>query len=127
MLHVVAGIIELDGRFLLCRRHRNERRFPLKWEFPGGKVEPGESPEQAIIRELREELGIEVRELRPIMDYDFRYPCEPTFHLHFFHIPDFGNTIQNIQFETTAWITKENMMNYDLLDGDKPFVRDWIG
>src|ERR1035437_7863741 len=57
MVQVVAGIIERRGRFLICRR-KPEQVHPLKWEFPGGKVEPGETPELALARELEEELGI---------------------------------------------------------------------
>ncbi|MGA9625820.1 MAG: NUDIX domain-containing protein, partial [Bryobacteraceae bacterium] len=57
MVQVVAGVIERQGRCLICRRKR-EQSHPLKWEFPGGKVEPGETPEQALTRELEEELGI---------------------------------------------------------------------
>ena len=58
MVQVVAAIIERDGRILICRRTR-EQSHALKWEFPGGKVEPGETPEQAVERELEEELGID--------------------------------------------------------------------
>ena len=58
-IHVVAGIVVESGRVLLAQRSRH-RSFPLLWEFPGGKVEPGEQPEAALVREFREELGIEV-------------------------------------------------------------------
>ena len=58
MTTVVAGVLERDGKILICRR-RADQPHPLKWEFPGGKLETGESPAAALIRELREELGIE--------------------------------------------------------------------
>ncbi|MDP9169755.1 MAG: NUDIX domain-containing protein, partial [Acidobacteriota bacterium] len=58
MTAVVAGLLVSDGLFLICRR-RADQPHPLKWEFPGGKIEAGESPQQALARELREELGIE--------------------------------------------------------------------
>ena len=126
MLHVVAGIIESDGRVLLCRRHRNSRRFPLKWEFPGGKVESGESPENAIRRELNEELGIIVSKIEKIDDYLYAYENEKKFHLHFFKIRDHAGKIKNLQFEDIAWVKPEDLSKYDILSGDKPFLDNYI-
>ncbi len=123
MLHVVAGIIELDGYVLLCQRHHDSLRFPLKWEFPGGKVEKDESPEVAIIRELHEELGILVKEVEKIDEYNFSYENESEFRLHFFRILEFENTPQNLQFESIAWSLNNNLLKYDLLEGDLPFVK----
>ena len=122
MLHVVAGIIELDGYILLCQRHIDSRRLPLKWEFPGGKVEKGESPKDAIKRELNEELGILVQEVEKVEAYSFGYPNEESFYLHFFKINKYNNTIQNLQFEGMAWVRPEEILNYDMLEGDLPFV-----
>lgn len=122
MLHVVAGIIELDGYILLCQRHIDSRRLPLKWEFPGGKVEKGESPKDAIKRELNEELGILVQEVEKVDAYSFGYPNEESFYLHFFKINKYNNTIQNLQFEGMAWVRPEEILNYDMLEGDLPFV-----
>ncbi len=122
MLHVVAGIIELGGYILLCQRHKDSRRFPLKWEFPGGKVEKGESPEDAIKRELNEELGILVQEVEKVDAYSFGYPNEESFYLHFFKINEYKNTVQNLQFEGMAWVRPEKILNYDMLKGDLPFV-----
>ena len=73
MTTVVAGVLERDGKILICRR-RADQPHPLKWEFPGGKLEAGESPEAALIRELREELGIESEAGSEIMRYEFAYP-----------------------------------------------------
>src|ERR1700744_448505 len=69
---VAAGILERDGRILICRR-RPDQAHALKWEFPGGKVEPGESPAQALIRELHEELGIQAETGAELMRYEFAY------------------------------------------------------
>ncbi|MCD6337380.1 MAG: (deoxy)nucleoside triphosphate pyrophosphohydrolase [Candidatus Marinimicrobia bacterium] len=123
MLHVVAGIIEIDGYFLLCQRHHNSRRFPLKWEFPGGKVESGETPDEAIKRELNEELGIFVEDLERVDTYSFNYPGEDNFHLYFYRIKAFQNTIQNKQFEAMSWVLPEKILNFDILKGDLPFVK----
>ena len=123
MLHVVAGIIELDNYILLCQRHCDSLRFPLKWEFPGGKVEKGESPEDAIKRELNEELGITVEALEKIDAYSFSYPNEKAFYLHFFKINEYNNTTQNMQFETMSWVHPKEILNYDMLKGDLPLVK----
>lgn len=125
MLQVVAGIIEMDGYILLCQRHRDSKRFPLKWEFPGGKVETNERPEDAIARELNEELGIKITGVEMIEDYDFTYPGEKTFHLYFYKILDFEQSIANRQFEAMAWVQPADLQKYDLLDGDKPFLERW--
>ena len=122
MLHVVAGIIEIDNQILLCQRHRDSKRFPLKWEFPGGKVETGESPEHAVRRELNEELGIIVEKIEKIDEYDFAYNGEDTFYLHFFKILNYKKTIRNLQFEDMAWVKRDEIFIYDLLDGDRPFL-----
>lgn len=126
MLHVVAGIIHLDDRILICQRHHSSKRFPLKWEFPGGKVEAGESPRNAIIRELKEELGIDVSSVSEMESYTFAYPGENDFCLHFFEVEKYSNTIQNLQFENMAWLLPESIETYDLLDGDKPFIKNFL-
>ena len=72
-LAVVAGVVARDGRIMLCRR-RPEVHNGLKWEFPGGKLEPGEAPEDALRRELREELAIDVRVGRVLDAVLHRYP-----------------------------------------------------
>ena len=73
VLSVVAGAIERDGRLLLCRRPMCKARGG-QWECPGGKIEPGESPQQALSRELREELGVEIRAGERIACVDYSYP-----------------------------------------------------
>lgn len=122
MLEVVAGVIESKDGILLCQRHRNSRRFPLKWEFPGGKVEARESPREAIIRELDEELGIKVLKIELLYDYNFAYPDEKTFHLYFFKIQAYDKNIKDLQFEKIKWIKPPNLKTYDILEGDLPFL-----
>src|SRR5436309_1994133 len=73
MLQVVAAILEREGRVLICRR-KPEQWHPLQWEFPGGKVEPDESPEQALARELEEELDIGQSAGEEIARYEYCYP-----------------------------------------------------
>src|SRR3974377_409299 len=85
MVQVVAAIIERDGRILVGQRMPGQSH-PLKWEFPGGKVEPGETPEQALARELEEELGVSGAAGEIITRYQFAYPGKDPIELLFFRI-----------------------------------------
>ncbi|MDZ7796855.1 MAG: (deoxy)nucleoside triphosphate pyrophosphohydrolase [Candidatus Marinimicrobia bacterium] len=122
MQKVVAAVIEIDGFFLLCRRHKRSARFPLKWEFPGGKLEKNETPAEALSRELKEELGIEIKNSEPLTDYRYRYNNEPEIHLYFFRIRDFEKTVQNRQFDMIAWVALNDLHRYDILDGDRKLL-----
>src|SRR5438445_13825539 len=91
---VVAGLIQQGGQLLVCQRRR-DGAFALKWEFPGGKVEPGETYEKGLRRELHEELGIDAhigREAyRTAHDYPGKYTVEPLF----CHVVDFSGALHN--------------------------------
>jgi len=73
MIKVVAAVIEDGGKFLICERGPGGN-CPFLWEFPGGKIEPGESPSEAIIREIREELDLEIKPSEVLCEYPFAYP-----------------------------------------------------
>ncbi|MDD3094823.1 MAG: NUDIX domain-containing protein [Candidatus Neomarinimicrobiota bacterium] len=118
MLQVVAGIIGIGDYYLICRRHARSARFPLKWEFPGGKVERGELPSDALDRELQEELGIRVTRREPFLSYPYQYAGEEPFELLFYRVLEYENTVQNLQFSKIAWLRLEQIRNYDLLEGD---------
>ena len=121
MTQVAAGILERDGRVLICRR-RADQAHPLKWEFPGGKVEEGETPEAALIRELREELGIEAEAPSEIARYQFTYPGKKAILLIFLKVPGWTGKIENRIFETVLWEARELLKDYDFLEGDGPFI-----
>ena len=122
-LVVVAAVIERDGRILIGQR-KPGRKHPLKWEFPGGKVEPGEEPRAALQRELREELAIEA-EVGPQLDaYEFRYPgAERATSLLFFHVTQYAGEPQNLDFAQILWDAPAALAAYDFLEGDVDFVR----
>ena len=122
MTTVVAVVIERAGRILIGQR-RNIGFHPLKWEFPGGKVEPGETPEQATIRELAEELAIRARVDREIMRYQFQYPGRTPILLIFYRILDFDGEPENRDFEQIRWELPERLSDYDFLEGDAEFIR----
>jgi 8-oxo-dGTP diphosphatase len=122
MTQVVAGIIERDGEVLVCRR-RAGQAHPLKWEFPGGKVEPGESPEEALVRELREELGIETGAVEPITRYSYQYPGRSPILLGFFQVKSFEGEPRNLVFEEIRWAVRGSLPAFDFVEGDIEFVK----
>jgi 8-oxo-dGTP diphosphatase len=121
-MEVVAAVIERDGRILICQRKRGARHA-LKWEFPGGKVEPGENSASALARELREELSIEARIGERLHSETVRYPKGPAIRLQFFHVTEFSGEPVNLQFEQIVWEDRPRLAGYDFLEGDVEFVK----
>lgn len=121
MTRVVAGILEANGRVLICRR-RADQPHPLKWEFPGGKIEGDETPEAALIRELREELGIEAEAPEEITRYEFAYPGRNPILLVFLRVPGWAGQPENRIFESIVWEERGRLREYDFLEGDAPFL-----
>jgi 8-oxo-dGTP diphosphatase len=119
---VVAALIEKDGKLLIGQRKAGSRH-EFKWEFPGGKVEHGESPRAALARELREELGIEATVGREITRYEFNYPKGASLLLIFLAVPRYSGQLRNAIFERIQWERRENLPKYDFLDGDLDFVK----
>jgi 8-oxo-dGTP diphosphatase len=126
MTTVVAGVIEREGKILICRR-RADQAHPLKWEFPGGKIEEGESPESALVRELREELGIEATIGPEAMRYEFAYPGKQPILLIFLAVADWRGHVQNRIFETIVWESPNSLARYDFLEGDARFLEAFTG
>lgn len=125
MTTVAAGVIEKAGKILICRR-RADQPHALKWEFPGGKLEPGESPEAALVRELREELGIEASIGRELMRYEFAYPGRTPIQLIFLGVADWRGEIENRIFEAVAWEQRDALSDYDFLEGDTQFLAELL-
>jgi 8-oxo-dGTP diphosphatase len=123
MTQVVAAIIERDGRILICQR-RPGQAHPLKWEFPGGKVEPGEGPREALTRELAEELAIEAQIGDEITRYEFAYPEKKPILLIFFRVASFQGEPRNLEFQEMIWTPPERLPEYDFVEGDTAFIRE---
>jgi 8-oxo-dGTP diphosphatase len=119
---VVAGVIERDGQILIGQR-RAQDRHALKWEFPGGKVEPHEHPKEALRRELQEELGIDADIGQEIVRYEFQYPKRSPILLIFLTVSGYRGEPSNDAFEQIKWEMRERLPDYDFLDGDHDFVR----
>jgi 8-oxo-dGTP diphosphatase len=126
MTEVVAAIIERDGCILICQR-KPEQAHPLKWEFPGGKVEPGEDPREALARELAEELAIQAAIGDEITRYPFAYPGKEPILLIFFRVASFSGEPRNQVFQQIAWAAPAHLPDYDFLEGDIAFIRELAG
>jgi len=122
-LAVVAGVILRDSRILVCQRHRDDSHA-LQWEFPGGKVEPGEIPQDALLRELQEELGITATIGRELFRTRHRYrESGQAIELVFFQASvDPSAELQNLVFEKFEWADPSALPNYDFLKADEEFV-----
>ena len=123
MVQVVAAILQREGLILIGQR-KPEQSHPLQWEFPGGKVEPGESPEQAVARELEEELSIRPRDLCEIARYQFTYPGKAPIELIFFRVSAHDGCLRNVIFQDLRWEPKEKLVEFDFVEGDRDFLRE---
>lgn len=121
MIQVTAGILRDGERVLVCQR-RAGGRFGLKWEFPGGTLETGESPEACLQRELQEELGIAAEVGSQVHATEHRYPNGVAVHLRFFRILRFEGTPANRIFERIAWVRPDELPGYDFLEADRELV-----
>jgi 8-oxo-dGTP diphosphatase len=121
MVEVVAAVIMRDGKILIGQRKRGGRH-PLKWEFPGGKVEPGEDPRAALARELREELNVDAVIGEELDSYEVNYGDGFRIFLRFYRITQFQGELRNLDFEQILWEKPETLPEYDFLEGDVTFV-----
>ena len=122
MIKIVAAVIEREGRLLICQRRKDDS-LALKWEFPGGKVEAGETTEAALARELREELGATLRKSREIARVEHSYPklSEPR-EIRFFAADIGEEQITPKGFEKTAWVRPKELGAYDFLEANAALV-----
>lgn len=120
MTDVVAALIWDQDRFLACQRPADKARG-LLWEFVGGKVEAGEAPEEALIRECREELGVTVQPLDLFMEVTHEYP-DLTVRLILFNAVITDGTIQLLEHADARWIRPDEIPNYAFCPADKDIL-----
>ena len=94
------------------------------WEFPGGKIEPGESAEQALVRELNEELGIDAVAGKPVIRIRHNYRHGGAVDLQFFAVYEFSGEISNNIYQQVRWVKFEDLPNYDFLAADRGLIKD---
>jgi 8-oxo-dGTP diphosphatase len=121
-VEVVAGLIFEQRRLLVCQRNA-QSVFPLKWEFPGGKVEEGEAHEVALRRELKEELDIDAQCLSEIFRHEHVYPQVTRVKLRFFRIIGYSGQVKNLVFEQIKWVPTAQLQELDFLEGDLPLIQ----
>ncbi len=120
---VAAALIVRDDEILICQR-RPDQPMALLWEFPGGKIEPGESPEQALVRELEEELGLQAVIGRRITRIRHNYRHGGAVDLQFFVVHEISGEIQNRIFHQYRWVKLHDLPRYDFLAADRGLIRD---
>lgn len=118
---VVAALIWDGGRFLICQRPAHKARG-LLWEFVGGKVEPGETKEQALIRECQEELAVTISVGEVFMEVNHDYP-DLNVHLMLFHAAIIEGTPQMLEHNDIRWITPEEIPQYEFCPADETILR----
>lgn len=121
MTEVVAALIRQDDKFLICRRPANKSRA-LLWEFVGGKVESGETKEEALIRECREELDISMSVGDIFMDVIHEY-SDMTIHLTVFNASISEGKIKLLEHTDAKWITKKEISLYEFCPADEAVLR----
>ena len=121
MVDVAVGVIRAGSRILVCQRNKSSR-YPLKWEFPGGKIENGESVSEGLQRELREELGIEARIGPELYRQEWVYPDSGTFRVFYHWVDAYTGLLRNNVFEQVSWVEASELPHVDMLEGNKEVV-----
>ena len=123
-IHLLAALLRQDGKFLICQRPAHKARG-LLWEFVGGKVEPGETKEQALIRECREELAVTLSVGDLFMDVVHKYP-DITVHLTLFNATIADGVPQKLEHNDIRWITPSEIPNYAFCPADEEILKKII-
>jgi len=126
MKRVVAAVILQDGKILVCQRTRHQT-MPMKWEFPGGKIEEGEQPRDALRRELEEELGINATIGDEIARIRHEYRGGSSVELRFYLVQEYRRQIENRIFRDLQWSLPKDLPSFDFLEADLTLVNDLAG
>ena len=118
--NVVSAIISRDDKFFIAQRNKN-KHMGLSWEFPGGKVEEGESFEMALKREIKEELNIEIDVKDKLGEEDYQDE-KINVKLHYFICSILRGEICLNEHEDSVWISKDEFLNYDFAEGDRDII-----
>jgi 8-oxo-dGTP diphosphatase len=123
-LRLVAAALIVRGGEVLIGQRRPDQPMALLWEFPGGKIEAGESAEQALARELDEELGIHATIGPRVTRVRHNYRHGGAVDLQFFAVHDFEGEIQSRIYHQVRWVKLEDLAGYDFLAADRGLIRD---
>ena len=125
IIEVVAAVIWQDDKFLICQRPASKKQNPLQWEFPGGKVECDETKEQALVREIQEELNAIISVKDIVGEAVHTYP-EFTVHLTFFNCEIVEGVPEKLEHNDFVWIDKSKTNNYDFCPSDNEFISKFL-
>ena len=120
MLQVTAAVIKQDNRILICQRARDDD-YALKWEFPGGKLEAGETLEQCIIREITEELGLHIK-VNSVLAVTKHNDGKQDVHFTFYEADIISGIMTLNVHETAVWAPLDTLAEYDFMKADRPIV-----
>jgi 8-oxo-dGTP diphosphatase len=123
MRQVVAALIVRDGTVLICQRTKYQP-MALKWEFPGGKIEPGEAPQEALRRELDEELGIHAEVGAEVARVRHTYRNGGVIELQFYVVKKYEGELENRIFKDIRWAKLADLPSYDFLEADIKLISD---
>lgn len=120
-IKVVGGIIINKNKILVAQRSI-QKEHPLKWEFPGGKIKVNENPIDALKREIKEELSVDVKKYKFLLDYEYDYQDIKKIHLYFYKIDEYIGKVRNIEHNQLLWIQYNDLEKLDFLDGDRMII-----
>ena len=120
-IKVVGGIIINKNKILVAQRSI-QKEHPLKWEFPGGKIVVNENPIDALKREIKEELSVDVKKYKFLLDYEYDYQDIKKIHLYFYKIDEYIGKVRNIEHNQLLWIQYNDLEKLDFLDGDRMII-----
>lgn len=121
-IEVAVALMRRGRHLLLCQRSASAK-YPLQWEFPGGKVEPGETAEAALMRELAEELAIRATPGALYHRQTSTYPDHGVFAVSYFIVEQWDGELVNNVFADFRWILPEELFDYDILEGNREVCR----
>lgn len=119
-VNVAVGVIERDRQFFVCRRHRNQHQGG-KWEFPGGKIEAGETAKAALQRELKEEVGISVLGCEDLLMVEFSYP-DKSVCLHVMLVREFTGSAYGAEGQDSQWVDFSQLCQLDFPDANQKII-----
>ena len=125
MISVTCAIIEKDGK-VLCAQRSEVMNLPLKWEFPGGKVEDDEYPEECLKREIREELGIEINIVERLISNKHTYPDQKCFELIPFRCSIAGGKLNVKEHKLVKWLNRSELRELDWAEADIPVLHHYL-